>query len=330
MRCRLAFLLLLLSTPIWFRQHADAQVSGYVREETTNTPLESVNLEILSSGTRAAPVAFSNIDGQFHFRGGLRDGDYYITASKEGYETATASASVMAGTSPTILIYMHKPHTDRQKSQGGEVSARQLAIPDSAREAFERGSKLLYEKSDPEKAISQFQHAIDEFPTYYEAYAQIGVADYRLSKLPEAETALRKSIGISASRYPDALFLIAEMFNDQQRFVDAEPAARQAVAAGDASWHGPYELARALVGLKRGAEAETSAMQAKELKPDNPNVYLVLANAHIQQRKYAEVVQDFDEYLKLEPKAPGSDQIRQRRDRMRDALQHATPAPGPH
>ena len=85
--------------------------------------------------------------------------------------------------------------------------------------------------------------------------------------------------------------------------------------------NGIDELARALVGLKRGREAEASALQAKELKPDNPNIYLFLANAHIQQQKFAAVVQDFDEYLKLVPNGPGSDQIRQRRDRMRDALQ---------
>jgi tetratricopeptide (TPR) repeat protein len=329
LRQRFTFLLLLLSFPLCFLQSAVAQVHGAVRDETTNALLESVDLEVLSSGQRAAPPTVSNIDGQFHF-GGLRDGDYYIIARKQGYETATVTAQVMAGSSPEALVLLHKPHADRPTSPGGEVSARQLTIPVNAREAFEKGSKLLYEKAQPEKSIAQFQRAIDQFPTYYEAYAQIGVADYRLNKLTEAEKALRTSIEISASKYPDALFLIAQMLNDQQRFADAELDARQALAAGDASWHSPYELARALVGLKRGAEAEASALQAKDSRPDNPNIYLVLANAHIQQQKFAAVVQDFDEYLKLAPNGPGSDQIRQRRDRMREALQHAATQPAPH
>jgi tetratricopeptide (TPR) repeat protein len=313
-------LLLLLTIPICFLRHAACQVNGSVRDETTNALLESVDLEVLSAGQRAAPPTVSNIDGQFRF-GGLRDGDYYVIARRQGYETATVGAQVMAGSSPAILIYLHKPHSDHPTSPGGEVSARQLAIPVNAREAFEKGWKLLYQKGQPEKSIAQFLRAIDDFPGYYEAYAQIGVADYRLNKLPEAEKALRTAIEISASKYPDALFLMAQMMNDQQRFTDAELDARQALAAGDASWHSPYELARALVGLKRGREAEASALQAKELKPDNPNIYLFLANAHIQQQKFAAVVQDFDEYLKLVPNGPGSDQIRQRRDRMRDALQ---------
>ncbi|MBZ5656259.1 MAG: tetratricopeptide repeat protein [Acidobacteriia bacterium] len=326
MRPRIALLLLLLSAQLCFPQHDGHHLSGYVREETTNVPIQSVALELLSSGMRAAPAIVSGMDGEFRFAG-LRDGDYYIVATKKGYETATVMASIMGGTAPTILVYLHRQDTSQPSSPDSQVSARQLSIPEKAREAFEKGWKLLYEKSAPEKSVSQFQRAIGEFPLYYEAYAQIGVANYRLAKLSEAEKALRKSIQISAGKYPDALFLLAQMLNDQQRFSEAEPLARQATTASDASWHSQFELARALVGLKRSAEAETWAQQAKELKPDNPQVYLVLANAHIQQQKFADVVQDFDEYLKLAPNAPGSDQIRQRRDRMREALQHASPAP---
>ncbi len=142
---------------------------------------------------------------------------------------------------------------------------------------------------------------------------------------------MRKAIEISSQKYPDALFLLAEMLNDQQRFAEADSLARQALAAEDSSWHGHLELARALIGLKRGSEAEASAVQARDVKPDNAQVYLVLANAHIQQQKFSAVVQDFDEYLRLAPNAPGSDQIRQRRDRMREALhvQPQSPTPKP-
>jgi Tetratricopeptide repeat. len=59
------------------------------------------------------------------------------------------------------------------------------------------------------------------------------------------------------------------------------------------------------------------------LKPDNANAYLVLANAHLQTRKYAEVIKDFDEYLKLQPNALGSADIRERRDRLQRALEEA-------
>lgn len=320
MRSGFAFLLLLLSIQLCFSQRGGGQLTGHVREETTNVPLQSVTLEVLSAGARAASPVVSGMDGEFQFPP-LRDGDYYIVASKKGYDSVTTQVSILAGSATPVVIDLPKHDAKEPSSHEDSVSTRQLSIPAKAQASFEKGRKLLYEKSEPEKSISEFQHAIDEFPTYYEAYAQVGIAHYRLAKFSEAEKDLRKSIAISAGKYPDALFLLAEMFNDQGRFGEAEPLARQAVEVGPTSWHGDLELARALLGLKRGNEAENSALQAKVLKPDNPQIYLVLANAHIQQQKLNNVVQDFDEYLKLAPNAPGSEQIRQRRDRMRRALQ---------
>lgn len=329
MHSRFAFLLFLLSTQVGFAQRGGGQLSGHVREEGTNIPLQSVSLEALSSGTRAASPVVTGIDGEFQFTA-VRDGDYYVVATKRGYDTVTIHVSVLSGSAAPVLIDLHKHHDEKEPSSPEDsISARELSIPVRARESFERGRKLLYEKSEPEKSISEFQHAIDQFPTYYEAYTQIGVAHYRLARSVEAEQALRKSIEISAGKYPDALSLLAQMLNDEGRFSEAEPLARQAITDEDASWRGHFELARALVGLKRTPEAETSASQAKELKPDNPQIYLLLANVHIQQGKFTSVVQDLDKYLKLAPNAPGSDQIRQRRDRMREILQHAPATPDP-
>ncbi len=330
MRLRLALFLLLVPT-LCFPQRTGHQLSGYVREETTNVPVDSVALEIFSSGQRVAPAVVSGMDGEFGFSG-LRDGDYNIVATKKGYDTLTVQVSILSGSVPPVVVPLHKQVGPKPSASADAVSARELSIPEKARDSFAKGRKLMYEKSDPKKAIEQFRLAVDQFPTYYEAYTQIGVAHYRLNKFADAEKALKKAIEMSAGKYPDALYLLATMFNDQERFAEAEPLARQAAAAGDSTWHGPYELARALVGLKRAAEAEASAAQARDMKPDNAQVYLVLANAHIQQKKFSAVVQDFDSYLKLAPNAPGSDQIRLRRDRMQEALRRAASqqAPAPN
>jgi chromosome condensin MukBEF ATPase and DNA-binding subunit MukB len=82
-----------------------------------------------------------------------------------------------------------------------------------------------------------------------------------------------------------------------------------------------FERARALIGLKRGTEAEASALKARDMKPDDPQVFLVLANSHIQERKHAAVLQDFDGYLKVETDATARETIRERRDRLQRALQ---------
>ena len=327
MRRVFLFLLLLLTAQISFSQSGH-QISGFVREENSNNPVQSVALDVLSAGTRAAPPVVSGMDGEFKFAG-LRDGDYYIVATKKGYDTITVEVSIMAGIAPPVLVSMHKQGETTVTGTTETVSARQLGIPAKAKEFFDKGYKLLYEKSEPQKSIALFQRAIELYPSYYESYTQVGVADYRLNQSAEAEKALRKAIEISSGKYPDALFLLAQMLNDQQRFAEAEGLSRQAIEAGDPSWHSHFELARALVGLKRGPEAEASAVRARDLKSDNAPVYLLLANVHLQEQKFSAVVEDFDEYLKLAPNAPGSDQIRQRRDRMREALRVQPQPPTP-
>jgi len=76
---------------------------------------------------------------------------------------------------------------------------------------------LIAPQPDYRRALSLFERAAKVFPDYYEAYTEMGVAHQHLGEGAEAEKALRKSVEMSASRYPDALFLLSEMLNDEGR-----------------------------------------------------------------------------------------------------------------
>ena len=122
------------------------------------------------------------------------------------------------------------------------------------------------------------------------------------------------------------------MLVEQNRFAEAEPVARDGIRLQETSWRSYLALARALAGVKHPAEAEVCATKASALKPDNPEIFLVLGNIHIQQRKYAAVVKDFETYLKLDPSGPQSDQVRAAEAQARQALAKiqnrvANPAP---
>ncbi len=195
-------------------------------------------------------------------------------------------------------------------------------MPDKAREAYIKGVRLLTAaKPDYNRALAQLQKAISAFPTYYEAYSEMGIAYYHLGQSGDAEQALRKSIALSGNQYPDAIFLLAEMLDDQNRFAEAEPVARDSIRVAEASWRSYLALARALAGLKLAPEAEVNARKASELKPDNAEIFLVLGNIHIQQHNYSAVIKDFDSFLKLEPTGPRSDQVRQSKEQARQAVQ---------
>jgi predicted Zn-dependent protease len=96
--------------------------------------------------------------------------------------------------------------------------------------------------------------------------------------------------------------------------------ARKAVSLDANSFQANLELGRSLYGLDRPEDAEESASTAAKLKPDSPQVHLVLANIHIKLKKYPEVMNDLNRYLELEPNGPEAGQARETRDKIQKAL----------
>ena len=298
-------------------------ISGYVTDDNSHQSVKGVALEIIrASGGTPAPPVMSGITGEFRFAG-LVSGDYRIAAHLNGYEPTTVNVTLGGTPLANVSVTVHRIDSTNDLGPGDAISAHQLSVPQSARDDFDKGMKLLLSAPpNYRKALTSFERAIREFPDYYEAYAETGVAHQRLGEAAEAENALRKSVEMSQSRYPDALFLLAEMLNDASRFPDAEGFARQCVLQDDSLWSCDLELARALAGMRRPAEAEVAARKAIEINPNSAKNFLVLGNIHIQQHRFEAVVQDFDAYLKLDSSGPLSESVRVSLAQARKAIAH--------
>ena len=136
-----------------------------------------------------------------------------------------------------------------------------------------------------------------------------------------AEEALQKSIDLSSGQYADAMFTLAAILTDTKRFNEAEAVSRRGITVDSSSWRGPFELARALTALKQTDEAEKTAQQSRDLMPDNPPVYLLLANIHIQSKDYPALLRDLDDYLRLAPIGPEAEQARKTRERVQSHVE---------
>lgn len=296
-------------------------IGGFIRDVDTNQLISAARVELQrSSGETASPPVVSGTKGEFLFNG-LPSGDYLITCHAKGYDTS--ETSIMLGGFPllNVTITMRRSKSEQPTAPGDTVSAHELTIPDKARDEFDRGAKLMASsKPDYKKALTHFERAIKEFSDYYEAYAQAGIAQYHLGEKEAAEQALRKSVQLSSGHYLDALALLAQMLNDQGRFAESEPFARNCATEDESAWGCDLELARALAGLKRPTEAELIAIKASQLNPGNAGTFLILGNIHIEEHKYSEVVKDFDAYLKLNPTGAESEQVRASQEQARRAL----------
>ena len=304
-------------------------IAGTVRDDYDQHTMESVRVDLKQATGTPINSTFTRGSGEFEFFG-IPNGDYVLEIVAPDYEPYREPVTIENSARRGLAIFLRRPISVMTTNSSAIISAHELSVPRKAHDEYEKGLNLIFSKSDYKGAIVQFQRAIKDFPNFYEAYAQIGSAYTFLGQIGPAEEAMRKSIELSSNRYSDALFMLAGLLNNTKRFQEAQGLSRQAVAVDGSSWRGHFEMARALSGLKRAEEAEKSASKARDLKPDDPGVYLILANIHIQLRDYPSLLKDLNTYLKLSPNGPEAEQARKTRDELQTAMQSTQNQPRPN
>ncbi len=300
-------------------------IRGTVRLVSSEGTVELVRVDLMYSYNQIVETTFTHANGDFEFSR-IPAGNYSLVVEMRGYEPIRESVQ-LDGPRWGIALYLKVLPQATPEESGNTVSERELKLPRKARNAYRKGIERLYEQKDPQGSLAQFQRAIAEFPGYYEAYHQLGVARLRLGQAAAAEEAFRKSIEISQGKYADPYFALGSTFNNNKKFAEAEPLLRRGLDMDRNDWHGHYELARALLGLDRLDAAETSGQEACTRRSDFPAVHLLLAEVHQRKHDYLALLNDLDEYLKLEPDGPMSTRARELRDELRRGLEGARNAP---
>jgi tetratricopeptide (TPR) repeat protein len=324
-RQKLGLLLILAAgvLPGYAQQDANSDlmfsIGGHVRDNSDQHGIENVRVELRQSNGSPLSSMLTKGNGAFEFTG-LANGEYILEVSAQDYELLQQSVEISNSTQRDVSLVLTRPKFLLNSNVGGAVvSAHQLSAPRKAKDEFDRGMNLLYTKSDYRAAIAQFQRAIKDFPTYYEAYAMEGTSYQSLGEMPSAEEALKKSVELSSGKYPEALYLLSALLLNAKRYQEAEPLARKCVEVDVNSWQGPFELARALFGLTQYDEAEKNAMQARDRNPDNLATYVLLANIHIMRRDLSALAADLDTYMRIAPSGPDADWVRDTQERVQEA-----------
>ena len=327
----LLFLLLAAPSTCLGQEPLKQTLSGYVREAGTGHIIGEARIELQNAMGTPIGFAYSDRNGTYEFDD--IGGDCYISAQREGYETVREFVRPDGSGHVYKDILLRMVSTESAPKSVSPVSEHQLGIPRKAREEFEKGVQLVVEKSDYRAAVAQFTKAVANYPSYYEAYAAMGFAQDKIGDATAAEASLRKSIDLSTEKYPQAMVDLASIFNGRKRFNEAEPLLRKAIALDASSWRAQFELATALAGENRFKEALPCAVSARDLKPDNPQIYLLLYNLHIESDDFPAALQDADSYLKVEPTGHMADRVRKMREQLQKAVQSApnnSPQPPSH
>jgi len=302
-------------------------MTGDVLNAANSAPLAKVQVTIRSDDGQTFLATLTDESGRFSFDQ-LPRSNYTVSVSVQGFQPAEERVDVQNGPALGVQIRPHSTTTpiDSPDSSRPAISAHELAAPARARDDLAKGEVLLYEKADFPGAIKQFEKAIKEFPDYYEAYAQLGMAYIESKDVAKAESALNKSIELSEQKYARAFVYLATVFSDTQRFADAEPLARKGIELDANSWQAYHELTRALVGQNQLPDAERAAQTAVKLAPDEPELYLTLINIEGKLPNYRAMLANMDAYLKAAPDGRAAEQIRAMRTQVQQALAKGQPS----
>jgi tetratricopeptide (TPR) repeat protein len=312
-----------LTAPFGGYAQRSATVAGYVYcEEKSHTP-RNVQVELRGSDQAQLASVPTGDDGAFRFDG-LKQGAYTVSVNDPGFEPVSIKLD-LSGASQKDLAICLKRIARTQPPKSATISAHELSMPAKARDLMQSGKKKLYEDKNSPGGLADFQQAISLAPGYYEAHYQLAMAYLSLGNNAEAEKSFRKAIEVSGDKCGEAEVRLGTILLDQGNAARGEKAIRRGLQLNPNFWLGHYELGRALLNAKHIREAQDSAEQARLLAPGIAIVYRLLANIHLQEKDYAALQRDIDEYLRLDPDSPAGLRAKELRDQIQQKMARDNP-----
>jgi tetratricopeptide (TPR) repeat protein len=267
-----------------------------------------VTVSLRSSSHQVVRRVLTDYDGRFQVIG-LPNGEYEVVVEEPGCESDRAVAKV-DGSVVNVEMHLKQPKPTERAASRYLVSVRELKMPDRARSEYEKGLDEMAH-NDFAEGLRHFTKATEAFPSYYEAFNFIGIAEMKLGELEKAVQAFQRSIDLSEGRYAAALFGMGYTSYLQGKLKEAEDTLRRGLDIDGSSPDGYFYLGMTLFLENHIEEAEKSAREALLCKPDYAAAYIVLANVYGRRHEFHEQLQALDTYLKLTPNGPSAARVKE-------------------
>jgi tetratricopeptide (TPR) repeat protein len=316
-------------------------IRGKVRDSSgRNVPRVTVDLQ--TGNGAAAGQTTANNEGDFFF-GGLNEISYLVVVRMPEYQPASESVEFVSragrdspGELRTIeLTLVPRAGAPAPRPAPGRVALAQ-AVPDGAREAFERGMKLAREGRAAE-AEAAVREAVAAFPDYFDAHLWLGNELVRTGRLDDAVRHLEdaRRVGPKDERvylsFGQLLMLrhnygvAAAVFAEAARLSPADPQpllqrgvalVEQAAALDPASSEKAAAERRAALADAERALSEAYRLSGGKLGP----ALLQLARVYEKRGERARAADELERYLRENPTAPNAPAIRDAAKTLRQGV----------
>jgi Flp pilus assembly protein TadD len=292
-----------------------ARITVFVRLASGSPAHTGINVRLEADGGGVVDQQLTDSSGKVTFIPRALT-SYSVTIHEHGYRDVSRrvdlSFTPTAGISLTITPIATQNDFGHQilDDEGSAiVSAPNLAIPERAMKEFRAGQALLNEKHDVSRSIDHFRKAIEFYDGFAQAYVMLGLAYLQDQKLGDSRSALERAVQLDPKSAVGNLTLGA-CLNQQRDYAGAENALQRGLELDPESPEGHYEIAKTYWAGHRWQEAEPHALKAETLRPQVPGVHVLMGNILLQKRDIEGAIEEFNEYLRLDPRGPMNTSVR--------------------
>ena len=328
---RLAFIVLFLC----FAIPASAQMSPPAAGDTGLGGVNSITGSVIAQGqrlqrritvrlqsmTKGDRVIMTDDYGNFVFRG-LISGDYTILIDKEKeFKPFSQVVSIIQprGFPPqNYTLSVRLELKERTEVKPAVLNVEFANVPKPALVHYDNALELA-KKDDHSGAIDELKLAIKEYPSFNQAFNEIGVQYLKLNQLEKADEAFQEAIKIN----PDAVSSlinrgITNVF--MKRYGEAVPILRKSLEKNKQSAVAHYFLGQALANLGLFDDAEKELLASLELgKEEMKEAHRILAIIYSSRGAKKEAADQLDAYLKLAPNTPDAQQLKDKIRQLRES-----------
>lgn len=298
---------------------ASVEIHGQVRFVDGGKPAANVVVRLESyEGGGSISEAFTDQLGKFRFTA-LAPAQYSIRVHQSGFRDAQQNVDMTTQSSGLVYLQLARDSKEASAVGSGSIDAK---ISPAAQKEFDKGVAALSEggKDKTLVAVHCFEKAIAIEPKFVEARLKLGTAYMDLGEWYKAEQALLATIEAEPRAF-NAFFALGEIYLRQNKMDDAEKVLLKGLAIQDQSDLGHFTLARVYWEKAREIKDLLAAKPALEKSYDevkraltlNPNLaaaHLLKGNLLLRVARTSDAVNEFDEYLRLEPNGAFANETR--------------------
>lgn len=291
---------------------ATVEIHGQVRFVEGGKPAANVVVRLESyDGGGSITEAFTDRLGKFRFTA-LPPAMYSVRVRQSGYRDAQQTVDMTTTSSGLVMLQLVRD-ANAAPANTTMIGTVDATVPAAAQKEFDKGVVALAEGGNEKTAFAAkcFEKAVSIHPAFVEARLKLGTVYMDLGQWDKAERALLATIE-SEPRAFNAMFALGEVYLRQNKLGEAEKVLLKGIAIEEQSDLGHLNLARVYWEQARPIKDVTAARPALEksyqevkralsLNPNLSGAHLLKGNLLLRAARSADALNEFDEYLRLEP-----------------------------